>query len=450
MRESLDFYRSLVVGGVYEFAGPVETPTPSTFAPALRRCIDQHPHLSTIIVESDTKTPRYKFCPRLELSQHVEIFTRNEAANTDVEAVKRVLATILDAKWPFSIPPWKIVVLPLSVRKCFIGFSFSHGLGDGVSALAFHSTFLKALQEQGLGLREGESLIHTIQRRPLSPAFDTKNNLPISWSFLLAPLLATYLPKSLGFEANVVNPSTWVGSPIFYSSEKYQTCVEIISIDADTVAKALRTCRVYGAKLTGLLHQFIIEALSKLLPSRFDQFIAQTAIDLRNAVGVSKDEMGLFVAGNVTVLDKTDKTGAEKPSFGVATSMTSKLGAASGRLHDQSVGLLRYLSDIRAWTLSKVGGSRDTSYEISNLTTFKPAKSAEAPSIQEMVFAQPTNITGSPLQFNVVSVKDGPMNITVTWQPGALGLGNDDEVDFVDRLCRRVEGSFVNLTTAGS
>ena len=450
MRESLDFYRSLVVGGVYEFSGTVGSPTASTFAPALRRCIEEHSHLSTTIAGSDTNTPGYRFCPRLDLSQHVEIFTREEGASTDVEAVKRVLPTILDARWPASIPPWNLVVLPLSQRRCFIGFSFSHGLGDGVSALAFHRTFLKALQEQGLGLREGENLIHTPQRKPLSPPFDTKKNLPISWSFLSSPLLSTYLPKSFGFRADMVTPTTWVGSPIFDSSEKYQTCVKIISIDAHTVAETLEACRAHGAKLTGLLHQFIVEALSEVLLSKFDNFIAQTAIDMRHAVGVSKDEMGLFVSGDVTVLHRSDKTAAEKSSFGVASTMTNQLAAVSSKLQDQPVGLLRYLSDMRAWTLSKLGGNRDTSYEISNLTTFKPAKSAEAASIREMVFAQPANFTGSPLQFNVVSVLDGPMNITVTWQPGALGLGNHSEVEFVNGLCGRVERSFVDLTTVAS
>jgi hypothetical protein len=42
-----------------------------------------------------------------------------------------------------------------------------------------------------------------------------------------------------------------------------------------------------------------------------------------------------------------------------------------------------------------------------------------------------------------VSAKNGPLNIAVNWQAGALDLGSDeDEVEFVKTLCQRIRDGF--------
>ncbi|RDW79403.1 hypothetical protein BP6252_04041 [Coleophoma cylindrospora] len=451
-RESLDFYRALVIGGIYQFSEPVDVTSVSTYSYALRHCVDRHPHLSIIVAKAETETPNYEFCPRVDLSQHIQILERGDG--NERRTIERVLPSILDTQWPPSIPAWKIVVLPFSQTRCFIGFSFSHSLGDGMTAMIFHRSFLAALQEPRLE----RDLICTPTLKQLSPPFDSAQTLPISWSFLLSPLLGEYLPESIaslfGLRASVssITPGTWTGSSVFYSPETYRTGVHILSIDASTVGKTLRACRMHGVKMTGLIHQFIIAALSDLLPQphKFDNLAFATAMNMRNAVDVSNDEMGLFVSGHFQTepLQKPTLDAQEEYSWALAKSITETLAAKANELSDNTVGLLRYVKTMRSWTLSKLGHCRDGSYEVSNLLSFQPSGSVEKCSITEMVFCQPTNITSAPLTFNIVSTSGGPMNITVDWQVGALAMGSyEDEVDFVSSMCKHIESSFVRLTS---
>lgn len=438
-----------MVGGIYEFSESANLKSPSTYAHALRCCIAQHPLLATIIEKAETNAPYFAFCPRLDLSHHIEIVDSENSPDGEIKSIERVLPSILDKPWPSLIPPWNIVVLPFSKKRCFVAFSFSHGLGDGMCGIAFHRTFLDALQEQPVE----KGFICIPERKQMNPAFDTPIKLPISWSFLLSPLLGAYLPRFLasllGFSAtrSIVTSGTWTGALIF-ASEEYRTGVEVISIGGPAVEAALKACRTNGAKLTGFIHQLVITSLSDSLShsQKFDSVVAGTAINLRGSVGITNDEMGLFVSGlyDAHALETVNLDKASEFSWTKARAITDKLAEGSKTLNDQPIGLLRYLSDMRSWTLSKIGQARDCSYEISNLLAFKPSSFIENCAVTEMVFCQPAAITGQPLTFNVVSTTGGPMNIAVSWQLGALNLGShDDEVDFVRKVCENVARGFI-------
>ncbi|CRG89499.1 hypothetical protein PISL3812_06535 [Talaromyces islandicus] len=459
-RESLDFYRALLIGGIYVFGSPVDTSSIATFIPAVRQCIDRHAHLNITVIEAETESPSFHFCQRLDLSHHVQILNVDESDVTqerEDQIMERILPQILDSKWPSGLPPWKVVVIPFSKTRCFISFSFSHSLADGTSGLAFHNTFINALQQQEFGFQNQakDTVIYTPKKPTLSPPFDTAQNLPISWSFLLAPLLSTFLPSSLGFRSHIdpITSKTWTGSPIFHSPETFKTNVRVLSIDAVAVDRALKACRANGVKLTGLIHQFIVAALFKSLPEseNYDNLVAQTAIDIRQLVNTSKQEMGLYVSGEKQVLKAPQKTGPVAGELWEASKLTTqKLAAAANRRQDHVVGLLRYLNNMHSWMKAKIGERRDSSYEVSNLLSFRPQppSSVSGPgcSVVGMVFAQPADATGAPLSFNIVSVANGPLVITVTWQAGALDVEPKiSEVEFVGKICEDINGSFDNL-----
>ncbi|KAI9053532.1 hypothetical protein LZ554_002487 [Drepanopeziza brunnea f. sp. 'monogermtubi'] len=373
VRESYGFYRALVVGGILEFTSTVDTDSIFTYTYALQQCIDRHPQLSVTVSKADTESPYYAFCPRLDLGKHIQILAHNydPDSESEIRAVQRALPSILDAEWPPSIPLWKVVVLPFSGRRCFIGFSYSHTIGDGMSGLAFTRSFLDALQTP----HAVTELTHYPIHKPFNPPFDSAKNLPISWSFLLGPLLDTYLPKWLaslcGFVSGVhsIGPGTWTGAPVFYDAGTYQTGVEILTIDARVLQDALKLCRMNRAKLTGLLHQLIINALSECLPKSVgvDSFGSGTAINMRGPVGISDDEMGLFVSVDFQTfpLQKSHPENHQAAfSWDLAEAITVRLAAKARQLHDQPIGLLRYLRSVHSWTMSKLGARREGSYEV--------------------------------------------------------------------------------------
>jgi alcohol acetyltransferase len=467
IRESLDFYRSLAVGGIYQFSGNHDLTSITTYTRALRRCIEQHPHLSATIEGIETETPYYAFCPQLDLNKHIKIL-KNDTSDeqNEVKTIERILPGILDKPWPKGSPPWKVYLLPFSQTRCFICLGYSHGLLDGIAGIAFHRTLLDALSQQNVSVYDIQDPIYKPTKKHLPPPFDTAKNLPISWPYLLSPFLAHYLPKfvasSLGLRdaVNILNPGTWLATPIFSKTNANQTGVEIIAIDAITLDKTLKLCRANGARLTGLLHQLIVSALSDSLPetSNVDSFASQTAINMRSAVGTSNDEMGLFSSGvfETFPVQRRSLDGQKPPTsshpfdWSIAKSMTHKLVASTGTLEDQPIGLLRYLVSIRSWLLSKLGHQRDCSYEVSNIMAFRPLNKKPMASceVKEMYFCQPAHIVSAPLCFNIVSVADGgALNICVDWQIGAI-LGDGQEAaerNFVSQVCKHIKDSFREL-----
>lgn len=450
-RESLGFYRALVVGAIYEFSAPRDVSSAFTYTHALRQCIYRHPQLGCTVARPETDSPYYKGCARLDLRQHVEMLPQCDERD-GLKSIQEFLPAILDAPWSHAIPAWKITVVPFSRQRCFVAFSFSHSLGDGMSGIAFHRTLLDALQD------------HVVEKdwscvpppRQLDPPFDTSANLPISWSFLLPAALPKRIASvfGLGASTGLATPGTWTASNLFYDPERHRTGVEMLSIDAATVEEALKICRSHDGKMTGLLHQLIVNALSEsfAVDDSLDNLVARTAINLRGPVGKSNDEMGNFISGVSQIYTIKKSTGSEmqqQVDWASVQEVTEKLAAAAKELRDQPVGLLRYLSDVRSWVSSKLGARRACSYEISNLISFRPLGATERCSVAEMVFCQPADVLGGALTVNVVSVANGPLSLAISWQLGALGLeSEDDEKDFVGEVCRRIGLGFTRLMSS--
>lgn len=411
-----------------------------------------------IVKNKRTEQPYYEASQNVNLENHISIITDDHSGEEENLTIQKVLPAILDRPWLADLPPWRIVVIPLTskditVKRCFIAFSFSHTLGDGMVGGAFHRTFLNACR-QSSGAEDASFLV-TPPSRTLSAPFDTPETLPISWSYLLGPLTAVYLPKFLGnllglrASASTVDAGTWVGSPIFFdpiATEKSR--VRILEIEAPLVQNALQVSREHDTKLTGTMHQMILRALSKAIPNAdITNFVSGTPVDMRAATGTPGLTWGLFVSGYYEVHPRpSDASALSDETWAAASSMTKNISACAARLQDQAIALLRYVPAIREWTRSKIGQQRDSSYELSNLLAFDNMDGANQNcTISKMVFSQPGNAPSAPLVFNVISVKGGSLVCTVSWQAGALGIPLDEERSFVNGICSSIRTDFEAL-----
>lgn len=429
------------------------------FIQPLKRCIEEHPFLNVIVQDKHTEKPFFERVSSINLEDHISIIHNDETSDNGTATLQEVLPPILDRPWPGGLPPWRIVVLPLPSQhgrgkaSFFIAFAFSHTIGDGMTGLTFHRTFLAAWS-LAAGTDETQSFLVTPPSRTLPPPFDTPERLPISWSFLLGPLIATYLPgflaEAFGLRAaaSKIDAMTWTGSRVFFDPETLQSRVRLLEIEAAHVQKALQASRNRGAKLTGVLHQLIVRALSKAIPNGdMNSFLSQTAVDMRGSIGAQGDTWGLFVSGYYEVHPRVPGLAAPEFSeemWAAARSMTKSLSECTVRLQDQPVGLLRFAPSVRKWTLGKIGQQRDCSYEVSNLLAFDGGDNAKC-KISKVVFAQPANVTGGPLVFNIVSAKGGSLMCAVSWQAGALGIPVEEEMPFVERICESLRADFESL-----
>jgi hypothetical protein len=417
-----------------------------------------------VVKDKHTEKPAYEAVPSIDLHDHLSIIhDEGTSSSGENSAIQKVLLPILDRPWPADTPPWRIVVLPLAsppnskVTRCFVAFAFSHALGDGMVGVTFHDTFLEAWR-QTTDENENASFLVTPPTRALPAPFDTHEILPISWKFLLGPLVAAYLPKVVGnflgirASASTIDAGTWIGSPIFFDpTAALQGRVRLLEIEAPLVQHALAMSRTHDTKLTGMLHQMIVRALSKAIPSPdVTNFVSGTPVDMRASVGVPGLTWGLYVSGHYGVhprIPNATEPGFSEGMWAAASTITKDLAACGARLQDQAIGLLRYVPSIRNWTSGKVGQQRDSSYELSNLLAFDNQDDGldQNCKVSKMVFSQPGNVPSAPLVFNVISVKGGSLMCTVSWQAGALGVSVEDEMPLVDRICSSIREDFVSF-----
>lgn len=404
-----------------------------------------------MVGDKHTDKPFYERVPAVNLEDQIHIVKDLEGVEENV-AIEKILAAELDKPFTTGIPPWRLVVLPLGPSRCFVTFAYSHTIGDGPTGVSFHKSLAKAFGN----LKELTSTPSSVVQSPGMPLptpFDTTERLPISWTFLLAPILSLVIPrfisKLLGLRvgASTIDEGTWTATDIFFDPELFESKVKLYEIDASLLTNAVQVSRKHNAKLTGLLQQFIARGLSKQITDpNVTNFVSQTAINMRNSVGVPADEMGEFASGSYATHPRSKVQGPmTEQDWEVARTATRTFAESAVQLQDQPIGLLRYVPSIRKWTMGKIGQRRDCSIEISNIGVFDSASGEGFARITKTVFAQPGHVTGPPISFNFTSVKGGNLVYTVTWQTGALGVGLDEEEKFVDDLCASFKKDFEDL-----
>jgi len=344
-------------------------------------------------------------------------------------------------------------------------FAYYHSHGDGKSGLAFHQAFFEGLNQNTTPDRTADDQVCEPCSKPLPPTMEKAGKLSLSWSFLLSPVIGVYMPtflaSMLGFRASWIAQSSniWRGKDLTFDPNDFWTGLTMLTIDHDTMRNALQRCKARQTTFTGLLNHLIARALSENVSA--EAFAAQIVLDLRHLFGgaYEKNTMINCVSAYSETVSRTktesalEWTDPASAIWAAARNTSAGLKEASSTLHNQPIGLLAYLNGFRPWTLGQVGKPRECSYEISNLVVFDPVAktgslgpSESAIKVEKTIFSQPANAAGSCLCFNVVSTKGGPLVMTVTWQRGILGLGQDEkESEFVRKICSRVKELIVEL-----
>ncbi|KAF9869702.1 hypothetical protein CkaCkLH20_12889 [Colletotrichum karsti] len=451
-REDLGFYHAVIIGAIYQLENGLTIDSPQSLFGPLTHCIEQHPFLSVKVGDRHSEKSFYERAAKINLEKHVEVLEARHASDSERwRAIEELQRANLDRPFDHSGPPWRVIVLHLSRTEKFIAFAWSHALGDGPTGTSFHRSLLKAIRTN-LGTTSAAPSVITPPRQPLGMPFDTPERLPISWSFLLGPLIAVLLPTFmanwLGVKAQAVNldDGTWTGFFAFFDVEKTRTKVLLQTIKAPLVNAALQEAKKHDAKLTGLLHQLIARGMSKAFGgSHITNFVSQTAVNMRKSVGAPTYEMGEFVSARYLVHPKRCSSGPlSDEEWFAASSSTKQFAETAVSLKDQPIGLLRYVPSIRSWLMSKLGQRRDCSHEVSNIGAFEDEEIGNTGKarISHFVFSQPGHVSSAPICFNISSVKHGALVYTVTWPTGALGVKEAEEERMVSLICESINSDF--------
>ena len=467
IRDALGFYGTIVATAVYHHDGLAlnEDLLPySALLAGLFASVRKHPILSAVTKDAFTEHPYYARPITLQLDDHLVVHPTQDITQDCTNSLKHFITQVHNTTVHshFDAPAWKLHAKAIS-RSCFIAaFSFSHPVGDGISGLAFHRTFLT-----GLKLETPESTALTTQDLPdLPPPLEEAGRLTISWSFLFAPALATYLPefvgKFLGVQANQSSAAkVWTGGQRLSAQQPLETSLALQFISDETLRAVLAQCRAHSSsgaevRLTGLLSHVLARVLRKVLA----QHGVSDAANMNLVVSIALD-MRRLLDGKITTDDMANTTSTTSERFmaesgeiwKAAGSTTSKLSSAVSSLHDQAVGLLRYLSSFRSWTENRARKEPEASFEVSNVGVFDPlfnsgygtetAENGISCTVDKIVFSQSADATGCPIHFNLVSLKGGDLAVAMTWRTGQLGIG--DEHKFADDVCGSIREDLESL-----
>ncbi|KAI7277350.1 hypothetical protein KC345_g6679 [Hortaea werneckii] len=460
VRDDLALYGTIIVSASYTTQHKYEDETlRKALTRALKHCIAQHPVLSTVVLDSDTSQPQLAQIPRMTIDDHLTMLDADSILTVHDDEAAALLKYAHNDRLPnlSTRPPWRAYVCPLKrlqerSSEALVALSYSHAMTDGKSGLLFHQSFRHAMEQKHTLPYDDEPAFVPPSGADLFPPLEKAASLKISWTFLLGPLIGEYCPpmlKRMFGISSESNEDCWKGAkvrpPMPDRSQPIETALVHRRVARVTLENALSLCRTCEVKLTGLLIVLTSRALAYALQARnerFSSFIAETAIDLRKCIPEAKASMGNMASAveDTVVIEEGCQIGKlSDREWETAKNITLHLQRASSTLSDQPVGLLRYLSDFKGWTLKKATHQPNCSFSVGNVGVFEEGKPQDSAGVmsKEVSFSQSADGTGAPFNLNLASAKsDGTLSMVMTWWPGMLGV--EDEGRFMKEVSDRI------------
>ncbi|KAL1962165.1 hypothetical protein VTN77DRAFT_511 [Rasamsonia byssochlamydoides] len=432
-RHHLRFYFNVAVTATYRLSEGAVLPIKNHIYRACEILIAQHSNLAAIPVDEGTRAPYFARLPEIDLDKCVSFQQRsqNYAASHDPEQPSRdvELDELLQIQHntPFSpgLPYWRLCILtdPADVRQFTAVFVYHHAIGDGSSGKAFHNTFTRALREVQLlpsGVAKNPVIPPT---SPLLPSLEEVMPLPVSMLYLAKEFLYSKIgPRN--------DPLLWTGSHI---KAPLTNLIRHVVLSKSTTMKLRKACQMNGTTVTAALQAMIARVIFNHVPATFKKLRCSGAISLRRWLleTITEDSIGVWVQEYEEVYERDNFNGQEFPWDEARRSRRTIEHVLEQKGRNQSIGLLKYVSDYhRDLFLSKVGKPRHSSFELSNIGAYVVDSDSppHAPEVGRMVFSQSANVTGSALAVSAITGGDGCLVLSFTWQKDVL------ESDFIKTL----------------
>ena len=427
MRNRLGFYNSIGMTARYELGGRFCKDIDNVVFGALGQLISQHPALGITLSGETSKNPLWVRLKQIDLKKIVRFVNEKKAGEITpiIESAHQEGFGSLG-----ELPLWRVVVVCSNSEDLLhhfdVGFFFHHGLFDGGSGVAFHMTFLDALNN--LPTAKKHPSIIDVPKLDMLPSIEEAHSLPVSIFYIISQILKSIWPAR-------PDNSCWTGQPIF--SEHNVTRLRTLFLPSDVVENLSNLCRQRNVTITSLLTVLIARALAQTFP-KYTRFTNTTAMSFRRFTGTDKRAMVNYVSSfyhrfSSTTSQDSIQCGGEFNWEAVKVCHQEIKNATAGP-KDQIVGLLKFMNDYESWFLKKVGQNREHSFQVSNVGVIDGCEMSEdKPWIKRIIFSQSSSVTGAALVFNIASAKGGDMAIALTWQEGIV------EVELAEKVLDTLE-----------
>lgn len=436
VRHELNFYTGVALTATYRLPDGSSSRLKDHVHRACAILIKQHPVLSVNVRSEGSKEPYFVRLPEINLGKCV-LFQQRSRENgspdkgdfsRDVE-VDELLQNQLNTPFVSGIPLWRLCILedPADGRNFTAAFVYHHLIGDGGSAMAFHNTFAKALQESLSSASGDTQNIIIPSTSPLLPNMEQVMPLPLSLWYLVGRFWNFKFPRP--------DPAKWSGSHLL---TPLVNNMRHFALSSTSTAALREACKSNGSTITAMLQILIARTIFNNVDHKYRKLQLAGVMSVRRWLPepITEDSMGAWVCEYAESYSR-DSLQAESFPWDEARQAKASLDRHLERKgRDRAVGLLKYVSDYRKEIfLSQVGRAREASFEVSNLGVCKFRQEASTQSVQvgRMIFSQSANIVGSALTVSVVTGGDGCLVLNFTWQEGVVDL------DLVDSIMADVQ-----------
>ncbi|KAK7039535.1 alcohol acetyltransferase [Favolaschia claudopus] len=365
---------------------------------ALQELIDMHPILCVMVRNEDSK-PSFVKLETIDLSSVVHF-----SASNDLEAaIQRQLSTRFDTST--QLPLWRVEVL----NDNTVILAYHHGIGDGLSGVAFHRLLLLALEE---GNTASSAEVTVPELISLLPPIEAVTNLRPSIFKIISAVLSLFLPASWKRSYYV-----WSANPVSKTAD-FTARVKLMTFSPENMAVFAKICRSHKATITSAVYVLACAVLSRLVPAHspaYRTLCATVAISLRGVAGGSEDAFCDYVAAHTSYPPI-------HPGFqwSVAANYATELQRQKSSCREE-IGMISLVANnIGGFMKGMLGNKRNATFEISNAGRVAGISAGRQWAIERMAFAQSDLVLGPALKINAIGDPTGALNITLTWGDAAI------------------------------
>lgn len=349
----------------------------------------------------------------------IETMNDNNYTNDDQEEfLNKILENEVNTAFNYDqdSPLWRIVLIIYSNSNTFdFIFTLDHAVGDGISGMAFFTSFLQFLSDNST------SIFHFNDDRPFHELIPSK--LPPFSSFLLTIIEKLLLPVVL---SKYFFPKTyWVGNVKLNGNESSQTRLLSFQLSSSIIDLLHKRCQIEKTTIHTAILSSLLLSITEILGKKPMEFHCNTAVNARRYCQpiISNQQMGVFVSSADTEHYIPYRENLIDLFWPLARQIKEQLNQ---KLDHSVLPLIQSLKFISNWNEFLIDQRKtlpnglQNSLDISNILRWTFQSNDASWKILHGGFTQSANIVGSVFTTSVVTV-NGNLKVYISFYEHAVG-----------------------------
>ncbi|CAF4150550.1 unnamed protein product [Adineta steineri] len=288
-RHQMDFYKSVLSHLRFHISSFSLSEWKSNIEKAIRLTIEAQPRLR-LQIDCSRKQAYYIILPMDVFDTlPIQIIQRTDE---EEEFLRKTLEHETNNGFIYNqnLPLWRIVLITSSDSDIvdFI-FTFSHVIGDGVSGMAFFTTFLECLSEKPTSIFSLNSDRATNELIP--------SNLPPLSSLIMKIVEKILVPN---FVSQYLFPKKyWTGNIQLTGNEPYETCLLSFTLPSTTLDSLHKKCRSEQTTINSAILSSLLLATSDIFGEKKNmEYLCGVAVNIRRYCEpiISNQQMGVVLS----------------------------------------------------------------------------------------------------------------------------------------------------------